>query len=67
MQMDDKRHEEFARAKQFRKLSKLLNTPAAKRPITQFRNFAIAVLAVLVIIQVVIFMVDRILLRKLDT
>ena len=66
MQMDDKRHEEFARAKQFRKLSKLLNTPAAKRPITQFRNFAIAVLTVLVIIQVVTCIIDRILIHKLD-
>ena len=65
-QMDDKRHEEFTRAKQFRKLSKLLNTPAAKRPIIQFRNFAIAVLAVLVIIQVITCIIDRILIRKLE-
>ncbi len=65
--MDDKRHEEFARAKQFRKLNKLLNTPVAKRPITQFRNFAIAVLAVLVIIQVITFVVDRIVLKQLNT
>lgn len=65
MQMDDKRHEEFARAKQFRKLSKLLNTPAAKRPITQFRNFAIAVLAVLIIIQIAICLIDRVLISKL--
>ncbi|DBA94392.1 TPA: hypothetical protein ACH3X1_001997 [Trebouxia sp. C0004] len=65
--MDDKRHEEFARAKQFRKLNKLLNTPAAKRPITQFRNFAIAVLTFLVIIQVITFVVDRILLKQLNT
>ncbi len=67
MQLDDKRHEEFARAKQFRKLNKLLNTPAAKRPIVQFRNFAIAVLAVLVVVQVVTFVVDRILLEQLNT
>ena len=66
MQMDDKRHEEFARAKLFRKLSKLLNTPAAKRPITQFRNFAIAVLAVLIIIQVAICLIDRVLISKLS-
>lgn len=65
--MDDRRHEEFARAKQFRKLNKLLNTPAAKRPITQFRNFAIAVLAVLVIIQVVTFVVDRSVLKQLNS
>lgn len=64
--MDDKRHEEFARAKQFRKLNKLLNTPEAKRPITQFRNFAMAVLAILVIIQVVTFIIDRVLLAKLN-
>ncbi len=64
--MDDKRHEEFARAKQFKKLNKLLNTPAAKRPITQFRNFAIAVLAVLVFIQVITFVVDRIVLKQLN-
>ena len=64
--MDDRRHEEFARAKQFRKLNKLLNTPAAKRPITQFRNFAIAVLAVLVIIQVITFVVGRIVLKQLN-
>ena len=64
--MDDRRHEEFARAKQFRKLNKLLSTPAAKRPITQFRNFAIAVLAVLVIIQVITFVVDRIVLKQLN-
>lgn len=64
--MDDKRHEEFTRAKQFRKLSKLLNTPAAKRPIIQFRNFAIAVLAVLVIIQVVTCILDRTLIRRLE-
>lgn len=64
--MDDKRHEEFAHAKLFRKLSKLLNTPAAKRPITQFRNFAIAVLAVLVIIQVVTCIIDRFLIHKLE-
>ena len=65
--MDDKRHEEFARAKQFRKLNKLLNTPAAKRPITQFKNFSLAVLAVLVIVQVVTFVVDRILLQQLNS
>ncbi len=65
--MDDRRHEEFARAKQFKKLNKLLNTPAAKRPITQFRNFAIAVLAVLVIIQVITFVVDRIVLKQLNS
>ena len=64
--MDDRRHEEFARAKQFRKLNKLLNRPAAKRPITQFRNFAIAVLAVLVIIQVITFVVGRIVLKQLN-
>ena len=64
--MDDKRHEEFARAKQFRKLNKLLNTPEVKRPITQFRNFAMAVLAILVIIQVVTFIIDRVLLAKLN-
>lgn len=67
LQMDDRRHEEFARAKQFKKLNKLLNTPAAKRPITQFRNFAIAVLAVLVIIQVVTFVVDRTVLKQLNS
>jgi len=64
--MDDKRHEEFARAKQFKKLNKLLNTPAAKRPINQFRNFAFAVLAVLVIVQVVVFIITRVLLKQLN-
>ena len=64
--MDDRHHEEFARAKQFRKLNKLLNTPAAKRPITQFRNFAIVVLAVLVIVQVVVFIISRLLLKQLN-
>ena len=66
MQMDDKRHEEFARAKQFKKLNKLLNTPEAKRPITQFRTFAMYVLAILVILQVVCFVVDRILMKKIS-
>ena len=66
MQMDDKRHEEFARAKQFKKLNKLLNTPAAKRPITQFRNFAVAVLAMLVVVQVVAVVIDRTLLKQLN-
>lgn len=66
MQMDDKRHEEFARAKKFKKLNKLLNTPAAKRPITQFRNFAIAVLAILVIVQVIVFVISRTLLTQLN-
>lgn len=65
MQMDDKRHDEFARAKQFKKLNKLLNTPAAKRPVTQFRSFAIAVLAILVLVQVVTFIVDRTVLLHL--
>ena len=66
MQQDDKRHEEFARAKQFRKLNKLLNTPAAKRPITLFRNFAIAVLTTLVVVQAVTFVADRVLLTRLN-
>ena len=66
MQMDDKRHEECARAKKFKKLNKLLNTPAAKRPITQFRNFAIVVLAILVLVQVVTFIVDRTVLTHLS-
>ena len=65
MQTDDKRHDEFARAKQFKKLNKLLNTPAAKRPVTQFRNFAIVVLAILVLVQVVTFIVDRTVLLHL--
>ena len=65
--MDDKRHEEFARAKQFRKLNKILNTPAAKRPITQFKNFSLMVLAVLVVVQIASFVVDRVLLKQLTS
>ena len=66
LQMDDKRHEEFARAKQFKKLNKLLGTPEAKRPITQFRTFAVYVLAIVVILQVICFVVDRILMNKIS-
>ena len=64
--MDDKRYEEFARAKQFKKLNKLLNTTEAKRPITQFRNFATAVLTVVVVIQVIAFVMNRVLLSRLN-
>lgn len=66
LQMDDKRHEEFARAKQFKKLNKLLSTPEAKRPITQFRTFALYVLAAVVILQVLCFAVDRVLMNKIS-
>ena len=64
--MDDKRHEEFARAKQFKKLNKLLSTPEAKRPITQFRTFAVYVLAIVIILQVICFVVDRVLMNKIS-
>lgn len=66
MQMDDKRHEEFARAKQFKKLNKLLSTPEAKRPITQFRTFALYVLAIVIILQVICFVIDRVLMNKIS-
>ena len=64
--MDDKRHEEFARAKQFKKLNKLLNTPEAKRPITQFRTFALYVLAIVIVLQIICFVVDRVLMKKIS-
>lgn len=67
LQADDKRHEEFARAKQFRKLNKLLNTPAAKRPITQFKTFSLLVLGILAVVQVVTFVADRVLLQQLNS
>lgn len=63
--MDDKRHEEFARAKRFKTLNKLLSTPEVKRPITQFRTFAVYVLAAVIILQIACFVVDRVLMNQI--
>ena len=49
----------YAKAKRFKKLARLLNSPAAKTALVRLRLGCLAMLAFTAVVQLVVFIVDR--------